>query len=142
MKIEDSTCQKLDEEVKEKKVKLIVDNDRNQEMVIVENIVEDPIEVKYEDKFTTHNPHVLVDLLKMTTQYVNCLGVENFNFIINHLLIDVANKLKVDEKKFYATLYEGFKFQNQIKLLKHSKHLFIWSGRFWISTINSRTSLF
>ena len=47
---------------------MIVDNDRNQEMVIVENIVEDPIEVKYEDKFTNHNPHVLVDLLKMTTQ--------------------------------------------------------------------------
>ena len=43
MKIEDTTCQKLDEEVKEKKVKLIVDNDRNLEMVIIENIVEDSI---------------------------------------------------------------------------------------------------
>ena len=112
MKIEDTTCQKLDEEVKERKVKLIVDNDRNQEMVIVENIVEDPIEVKYEDKFTNHNPHVLVDLLKMTTQYVDFLSVKNFNFIIGPLLIDVANKLKVDENKFYSTLYEKFKFQN------------------------------
>jgi len=45
-------------------------------------------------------------------------------------LIDVANKLKVDENKFYAILYEGFKFQNLIKLLKYSKYLFIWSGRF------------
>ena len=91
---------------------MIVDNDRNQEMVIVKNIVEDPIEVKYEDKFTNHNPHVLVDLLKMTTQYVDFLGVKNFNFIIGPLLIDVANKLKVDENKFYSTLYEKFKFQN------------------------------
>ena len=49
------------------KVELIVDNDRNEEMVIVENIVEDSIEVKYEDESTTHNPQVLVDLLKMTT---------------------------------------------------------------------------
>ena len=57
-------------------------------------------------------------------------------------MIDVANKLKVDEKKFYAALYEGFKFQNRIKLLKHSKYLFIWSGRFQISRMNSRTSLF
>ena len=57
-------------------------------------------------------------------------------------MIDVANKLKVDEKKFYATLYEEFKFQNQTKLLKYSKYLFIWSGRFQISTINSRTSFF
>ena len=78
----------------------------------------------------------------MTIQYVDFLGVENFNFIINPLLIDVTNKLKVDENKFYATLYEGFKFQNQIKLLKHSKYLFIWSGRFQISKMNLRTSLF
>ena len=78
----------------------------------------------------------------MTIQYVDFLEVENFNFIINPVLIDVANKLKVDEKKFYTTLYEGFKFQNRIKLLKHSKYLFIWSGRFQISKMNSRTSLF
>ena len=91
MKIKDTTYQKLDEEVKEKKVELIMDNDRNQEMEIVENIVEDPIEVKYDDKSTTHNPQVSVDLLKMTTQYVDYLGIENFNFIISPLLIDVAN---------------------------------------------------
>ena len=56
LKIEYATCQILDEEVKERKVELIVNNDRNQKMVIVENIVEDPIEVKYENKSTTHNP--------------------------------------------------------------------------------------
>ena len=113
-------------------------------MVIVKNIVEDPIEVKYEDKSTTHNPLVSVDLLKMTTQYVDFLEVENFNFIISPLLIDVANAntLKVDENKFYATLYEEFKFQNRIKSLKHLKYLFIWSRRFQISTSNLRASLF
>ena len=42
-------------------------------MVIIENIVEDPIDVQYEDESTTHNPQVLVDLLKMTTQYVDFL---------------------------------------------------------------------
>ena len=99
-------------------------------MVIIENIVENLIEVKYEDKSTTHNPQVSIDLLKMTIQYVDFLEVENFNFTINPLLIDVANKLKIDEKKFYATLYDRFKFQNRIKLLKHSKYLFIWSERF------------
>ena len=109
---------------------------RKEEMVIIENIVEDSIEVKYEDESTTHNPQVSVDLLKMTIQYVDFLGVENFNVIINPVLIDVANKLKIDEKKFYATFIEGFKFQNLIKLLKNSKYLFIWSGRFQISKIN------
>ena len=110
-------------------------------MVIIENFVEDSIEIKYEDESITHNPQVSVDLLKMTIQYVNFLGVENFNFIINPFFIDVANKLKVDKKKFYAIFYKGFKFQNWIKLLKHSKYLFIWSGRFQISKMNSRTSL-
>ena len=56
LKIENTTCQKFDEGVKEKKVALIVDNDRSQEMVIIKNIVEDSIEVKYEDEFITHNP--------------------------------------------------------------------------------------
>ena len=142
LKLEDTTCQKFDEEVKEKKVELIVDNDKNQEMVIIENIVKDSIEVKYENESITHNPHVSVNLLKMTTRYVDFHGVEIFNFIINPLLIDVANKLKVDEKKFYATFYEGFKFQNRIELLKHLKYLFIWIKRFQISNTNLRTSFF
>ena len=114
-----------------------MEDHRNQEIVIIENIVEDLLEVKGEDESITHNPPVPVDLLKTTTQYVDFLGVENFNFIINPFLIDVANNLKVDEKKFYATLYEGFKFQNRIKLLKHSKYLFIWSRRFQISRMMS-----
>ena len=90
---------------------MILDSERNQEMVIIVNVVENPIEVKYDDESIIHNPQVPVDLLKKTTQYVDFPGLENFNFIINPLLIDVANKLKVDEKKFYATLYEEFKFQ-------------------------------
>ena len=126
----------------EKKIELIVEDHKNQETIIIENIVEDPLEVKGEDESITHNPQVPIDLLKTTTQYVDFLRVENFNFIINPLLIDVANKLKVGVKKFYVLLHEEFKFQNRIKLLKHSKYLFIWSGRFQISTINSRTSLF
>ena len=55
LKIEDTTCQKFDEDVKEKKVELTMDNDRSQEMVTIENIVEDPIEVKNEDESITHN---------------------------------------------------------------------------------------
>ena len=90
---------------KKKKVK------NEEEMVIIENTVEDTIEVKYEDESTTHNPQVSVDLLKMTIQYVDFLGVENFNFIINPMLIDVANKLKVDEKKFYAKFYKDSSFR-------------------------------
>ena len=60
-----------------------MNNDKNQEMVITKNIVEDSIEIKYKDESTTHNPQVSIDLFKMTMQYVDFLGVEKFNFIIN-----------------------------------------------------------
>ena len=63
LKIKDTTYQKFDEDVKEKKVDLIVDNDKNQEMVIIENIVKDPIKVKYDDESIIHNPQVPIDLL-------------------------------------------------------------------------------
>ena len=63
LKIKDTTYQKFDEDVKEKKVDLIVDNDRNQEMVIIDNIVKDPIKVKYDDESIIHNPQVPIDLL-------------------------------------------------------------------------------
>ena len=36
----------------------------------------------------------------------------------------------------------SYKYGKKIKGLKHSKYLFIWSGRFQISKMNSRTSLF
>ena len=62
MKLEDSTFQKFDEEVKENKIELIVDIDRKQEIVIIKHIVENPIEVKYDDVLITHNPQVQVDL--------------------------------------------------------------------------------
>ena len=63
LKIKDTTYQKFDEDVKENKVDLIVDNDKNQEMVIIENIVKDPIKVKYDDESIIHNPQVPIDLL-------------------------------------------------------------------------------
>ena len=124
LNLEDTTCQKFDEEIKEKKVELIVDNGINQKTVTIENIVEDSIEVKYEDEPTTHSPQVSIDMLEMTTQYVDFLRVENFNFIINPLLIDVVNKQKADEKKFY------YEFQALIKILKHSKYFFYLEWNF------------
>ena len=78
LKIKDTTYQKFDEDVKEKKVDLIVDNDKNQEMIISENIVKDPIKVKYEDESITHNSQILVGLLKMTTQYVDFFWSRKF----------------------------------------------------------------
>ena len=44
LKLEDTTFQNFDDEVKEKKIELIVDNGENdQEIVTIENIMEDPV---------------------------------------------------------------------------------------------------
>ena len=55
-RIEDATFQKFYEEVKEKKIELTVGNDGNQDMVTIENIVEDQVEVKYDDESITLSP--------------------------------------------------------------------------------------
>ena len=54
LKIEDITFQKFDED-------------------FVENIVEDPTVVIHGNESIIHNPKVSVDLLRMTTQYVDFL---------------------------------------------------------------------
>ena len=57
LKLENTTFQNFDDEVKEKKIELIVDNGENdQEIVTIENIMEDPVQVKYADEFMTHSP--------------------------------------------------------------------------------------
>ena len=67
LKLKDSTFQKFNKVVKEKKIELIVDNGINKEMVIIDNIVEDSIKVKYENESTIDNPQVSLNLLKITT---------------------------------------------------------------------------
>ena len=52
-----------------------MEDHRIQEIVIIENIMENPLKVKGEDKSITHNPQVPVDLLKTIAQYIDFLGV-------------------------------------------------------------------
>ena len=47
-----------------------------------------------------------VVLLKITTQFVDFLEIENYDFVFNPLLIDVANKLKANEKYFKSTSFK------------------------------------
>ena len=78
--------------------------------------VEDPIEVKCDGEPITQNSQDPIYFLKTTTtQYIDFLGVENFDFVFNSFLIEVVNKLKANEKKFYATIPKGYKFQSWIK---------------------------
>ena len=78
--------------------------------------VEDPIEVKCDGEPITENSQDPIDFLKnTTTQYIDILGVVNFNFVFNSFLIEVVNKLKANEKKFNDTISQGYNFQSWIK---------------------------
>ena len=77
-----------------------MDNDGNQKMVIIENIVEDSIEVNYENKSITYSPYISLDLLNMAIKSINFFRVKIFYFIINPLLIDVTNNWRQMRRNF------------------------------------------
>jgi hypothetical protein len=99
--IKDDILEEVFEEAKGGNLELIEENGENLEAKIIGDIMEDSIEVKHEGVSITHYSQDLVDLLKTTTtQSIDFLGVENFNFVFNLLLVNIANQLKGEQKKF------------------------------------------
>ena len=83
---------------------MIEENGKNLEAKIIRNIMEDSTEVKHECESITHNSQNLVDFLKITTtQSIDFHGVENLNFVFKLLLVNMANQLKGEYKKFWVT---------------------------------------
>ena len=122
------------EEVKEGNLESIEENGENLEAKIIRNIVEDSTEVKHEGESITHNSQYLVDLVKITTtQSIDFLGVENLNFVFKPLLVNIANQLKGEQKKFFVTQIVETNSKQVLKMVKYSKYLFIRNGRFQFS---------
>ena len=120
---------------------MIEENGKNLEAKIIRNIVEDSTEVKHEGESITHYSQDLIDLLKIsTTQSIDFLGVENFNFVFKPLLVNIANQLKGEQKKFWVAQIVENNSKQVLKMVKYSKYHFIWSGRFQFSEENSRSS--
>jgi hypothetical protein len=139
--IKDGILEEVFEEAKEGNLELIEENGENLEAKIIGNIVEDSTEVKHEGESITHYSQDLVDLLKIsTTQSIDFLGVENFNFVFKPLLVNIANQLKGEQKKFWVAQIVENNSKQVLKIFKYSKYLFIWSGRFQFSEENSRSS--
>uniref|UniRef100_A0A2N9HQ31 Retrotransposon gag domain-containing protein n=1 Tax=Fagus sylvatica TaxID=28930 RepID=A0A2N9HQ31_FAGSY len=139
--IKDGILEEVFEEAKEGNLELIEENGENLEAKIIGNIVEDSTEVKHEGESITHYSQDLVDLLKIsTTQSIDFLGVENFNFVFKPLLVNIANQLKGEQKKFWVAQIVENNSKQVLKIVKYSKYLFIWSGRFQFSEENSRSS--
>ena len=101
LSIKDDILEEVLEEAKDGNLELIEGNGENLKAKIIGDIIEDSTEVKHEGVSITHYSQDLIDLLKITTaQSIDFLGVENFNFVFNLLLVNIANQLKGEQKKF------------------------------------------
>ena len=76
------------------------------------------------------------------TKFIDFIGVERFNLTIDSYLVKIVNNMKIEGQEVQIAQLMTFKFGKNTKKMKYSKYLFTWYGRFQISTINSRTSLF
>ena len=76
------------------------------------------------------------------TKFIDFIGVERFDFIIDSYLVNIVNCMKINEQDVQVAQLMTFKFGKKTKKMKYSKYLFSWHGRFQIATINSRMSLF
>ena len=89
------------------------------------------------------DPFILV--VRNTPKFIDFIGVDRFNLIVSSYLVNLFNYMKTKEKQIQVDLFiplMSCKYGKKIKGLKHSKYLFSWHGRFNISTLNSRMSLF
>ena len=84
-----------------------MDNDGNQKMVIIENIMEDSIEVNYENKSITYSPHISLDLLNMAIKSI--IFLESKFFILLSALCWLM--LQIIEGKWEEILCYAIKIQ-------------------------------
>ena len=109
---------------------------------IIEEVVNDLDEVKLDDC----NVQALIILVRDTeTKFIDFIGVDRFDSIVSSYLVNLYNYMKTKEKEIQVDLFISLmscKYGKKIMGLKHSKYLFIWSGRFHISKMNLRTSFF
>ena len=114
----------------------------NIEEEIIEEVVNDLDEVKL-DNCNVQAPIILVG--DTETKFIDFIGVDRFDSIASSYLVTLYNYMKTKEKEIQVDLFISLmscKYGKKIKGLKHSKYLFIWSGRFHISKMNLRTRLF
>ena len=78
-----------------------------------------------------------------TSNFIDFIGVERFDAIIDSYLINIVNCMKIKEKKnsnFSIDNLQVWKVEK--KKLKYTKYLFTLRTSFQISNINSRTRFF
>ena len=106
---------------------------------IIEEVVNDLDEIKLGD-CNIQTPIILLG--DAETKFIDFIGVERFDLIIDSYLVNIINYMKIKGEEVQLAQLMTFKFGKKTKKMKYSKYLFSWHGRFQISKMNLRTSLF
>ena len=106
---------------------------------IIDEVVNDLDEVKLDDCNIQASIILVVDT---ETKFIDFIGVERFDLINDSHLVNIVNCMKIKEQEVQVAQLRTFNFGKKTKKMKYSKYLFSWHGRFQISKMNSRTSLF
>ena len=97
---------------------------------ILEEVVNDLDEVNLDD-CKVQAPIILVGDIE--PKFIDFVGVERFDSIINSYLVNIVNCMKTKEKEIQVDLFAQlmtFKFGKKTKMMKFSKYLFVWHLRF------------
>ena len=105
---------------------------------IIEEVVNDLDEVKLDD-CNIQAPIILVGDIE--TNFIDFIGMERFDLIIDSYLVNIFNCMKIKGQEVQVAQLMTLKFGKKTRKQKYSKYLFS-HGKFQISTINSRMSLF
>ena len=123
----------------------IIENNLEVEIVetikeeIIEGVFNDLDEVKLDD-CNIQAPIILVGDIE--TNFIDFIGMERFDLIIDSYLVNIFNCMKIKGQEIQVTQLMTFKFGKSTKKMKYLNYLFSWHGRFQISKMNLRTSLF
>ena len=90
---------------------------------IIEEVVNNLDEVKLDDR-NIHAPIILVGDTK--TKFIDFIGVERFDLIINSHLVNIVNCMSVNGEEVQVIQSMTFKFGKKTKKMKYSKYLFSW----------------
>ena len=111
--------------------------------IIKEEIIEEVVNNLDEVKLDDCNVQARIILVGANeTKFIDFIGVERFDLIIDSYFVNIFNCMKIMGQEVQVTQLMTFKFSKRTKKMKYSKYLFSWHGRFHISTLNSRMSLF
>ena len=106
---------------------------------IIEEVVNNLDEIKLDD-CNIQTPIILLGDIE--TKFIDFIGVERFDLIIDSYLVNIINYMKIKGEEVQVAQLMTFKFGNKTKKMKYSKYLFSWHRRFQISKMNSKISLF